>query len=457
MFDTEKRHSFSDFLNKSSTTRKVVTDEMRQLALTIQGSEDESKIQDLVGMQYQRSEEAKEIGPSFIQDALNTAIDSLVQMDTSFQVKLVMEELITKVVQKCAKSQEISYKEKIAKQQDQLAELDRTLGNKKELRKEREEECEQKVQDLRRIEKLNMNEKVRLLCRSKDLDIELTNALQQRERFKRMKDISQMDSKLVFKVLTYLEVADLAHIVATCRAWRFNLHKPVYWRSVRSQVWKRKWSVKNKPRFRNTPDTNPKTHIVRITRLANEPNTMRLFKKRSLAAYDKDAIYQECITKSGRDTATIASDRDDIAEKAKVGGGLVLFMRSKMRDAMNQLGAIRVKTYRQEQELQQARAAQQRLDSDIRRIEHEIEKQKGVIERHREKQQKMREAQRVYEDLQMLEEPGNDDEIRNVYAVKKAMVRKVLELRRDLKRVKKDTGKFKTRVETLSKSHDFLP
>merc|ERR1719193_582537 len=109
-------------------------------------------------MQYQ-SEEAKENGPSFIQGALDAAIDSLVQMDISFQVKLVMEELITNVVQKCAKSQEISYKEKIAKQQEQLADLERTLGNKKELRKEREEECEQKVQDLRRIEKLNMNEK----------------------------------------------------------------------------------------------------------------------------------------------------------------------------------------------------------------------------------------------------------------------------------------------------------
>merc|ERR1719233_932620 len=237
-------------------------------------------------MQYQ-SEEAKENGPSFIQGALDAAINSLVQMDISFQVKLVMEELITNVVQKCAKSQEISYNEKIAEQQEQLAELDRILSDKKELRKEREEECEQKVQDLRRIEKLNMNEKVRLLCRSKDLDTELTNALEQRERFKRMKDISQMDSKLVFKVLTFLEVVDLAHIVATCRAWRFNLHKPVYWRSVRSQMWRRKWSVKNKPRFRNTPDANPKTHIVRITRLANEPNSMRLFKKRSLAAYDR--------------------------------------------------------------------------------------------------------------------------------------------------------------------------
>jgi len=456
MLDTERRHSFSDFLNKSSPTRKVVTDEMRQLALTIQGREDESKIEDLVGMQYE-SEEVEQIRPSFIQGALSTAIDSLVQMDISFQVKLVMEQLITEVVQKCAKSQEISYKEEIAKQQQKLEELDGLLNNKKELRKEREEECEQKVKDLRRIEKLNMNEKVRLLCRSKDLDTELTNALEQRERFKRMKDISQMDSKLVFKVLEYLEVVDLANIVATCRAWRFNLHKPVYWRSVRSQAWRRKWSVKNEPKFQKTPDTNPKTHIVRITRLANEPNTIRLFKKRSLASYDKDTIYQECITKSGRDTATIASDRDDIAEKAKVGGGLVLFMRSKMRDAMNQLGTIRVKTYRQEQEMQQARADQLRLDSDIRKIEHEMEQQKGVIERLREKQQKMREAQRVYEDLQMLEEPGSDDEVRNIYAVKKAMVRKVLELRRELKRVKKDTGKFKTRVETLSKSHDFLP
>merc|ERR1719357_1530697 len=89
-------------------------------------------------MQYQ-SEEVEQVRPSFIQGALSSAIDSLVQMDISFQVKLVMEQLITKVVQKCAKSQEISYKEEIGKQQHKLEELDGLLNNKKELRKEREE------------------------------------------------------------------------------------------------------------------------------------------------------------------------------------------------------------------------------------------------------------------------------------------------------------------------------
>merc|ERR1712045_734999 len=127
------------------------------------------------------------------------------------------------------------------------------------------------------------------------------------------------------------------------------------------------------------------------------------------------------------------------------------------RDAMNQLGAIRVKTHRQEQIVEQARDDKKRLDFDIRGVEHEIEKQKGVIERLTEKHQKMREAQRVYEDLQMLEEPGGDKEVQNIYAMKKSMVRKVLELRRELKRVKKEKQKFVKRVETLSQSHDFLP
>ena len=113
MLDLEKRYSFTDFLNKSSTRKKVVTNEMRQLALTINGTEDESKIQHLVGMQYHRESDKaveKKTGPSFLEAAVSKATEALVQMDIRFQVKLVMEDLLTSVVQKSSKSQEASYK-----------------------------------------------------------------------------------------------------------------------------------------------------------------------------------------------------------------------------------------------------------------------------------------------------------------------------------------------------------
>jgi len=467
LMDNEKRYSFTDFLNKPSTRKKVVTNEMRQLALTIKGTEDESKIEHLVGMQYHRepvkAKVVEEKGPSFLETAVSQAIEALVQMDIRFQVKLVMEDLLTSVVQKSSESQEASYKEEIAKYQSELQKLEVTHYEKKEKRKEKEEECELKVNDLKRIEKLNMNEKVRLLCRSKDLETELGRALEQRDRFQRMKDISQLEPKLVFKVLEFLEVVDIAHIVATCRAWRFSLHKPMYWRHVRSRAWKKKYFVETTEHRVPTypaPDLKTKTHVVRIQRKMNEPNSKnskRLFKKRALASYNKDEIYQECITQSGKRTTAIESDREEIAEKAKVGAGLVLFMRSKMRDAMHQLGQIRVETYRQEQKVQEVRTSKQRLDLDIRAVEHEVEKQKGIIARHKEKQQKMREAQRVYEDLQMLEEPRGNEETQRMKAVKSSLVRQVVKLRKDLQRVKKEKKKFITRVDTLSQSHDFLP
>jgi len=467
MMDNEKRYSFTDFLNKPSTRKKVVTNEMRQLALTIKGTEDESKIQHLVGMQYHDPAKAKgveEKGPSFLETAVSQAIKALVEMDIRFQVKLVMEDLLTSVVQKSSESQEAYHREEIGKYQSELQKLEVIHSEKKEKRKEKEEECELKVNDLKRIEKLNMNEKVRLLCRSKDLETELGRALEQRDRFQRMKDISQLEPKLVFKVLEFLEVKDIAHIVATCRAWRFSLHKPMYWRHVRSRAWRKKYLVETTehrvPRYPAPDLKKTKTHVVRIQRKMNELNTKnskRLFKKRALASYNKDEIYQECITQSGKRTTAIESDREEIAEKAKVGAGLVLFMRSKMRDAMHQLGQIRVETYRQEQKVQEVRTSKQRLDLDIRAVEHEVEKQKGIIARHKEKQQKMREAQRVYEDLQMLEEPRGNEETQRMKAVKSSLVRQVVKLRKDLQRVKKEKRKFINRVDTLSQSHDFLP
>jgi len=470
MHDNEKRYSFTDFLNKSSTRKKVVTNEMRQLALTIKGTEDESKIQDLVGMQYHREPDKGKVvvveektGPSFLEAAVSKAMESLVDMDIRFQVNLVMEDLLTSVVEKSSKSQEVYYKEEIAKHKSELEELEVTHSEKKEKRKEKEEECELKVNDLKRIEKLNMNEKVRLLCRSKDLETELGRALEQRDRFQRMKDISQLEPRLVFKVLAFLEVFDMAHIVTTCRAWRCSLNKPMYWREVRSRAWKKKvFRGDNRQRVPNypAPELKSKTHVVRIPRQLNEPNSKnpkRLFKKRALSSYNKDEIYQECITQSGKRTTAVESDREEIAEEAKVGAGLVQFMRSKMREAMHQLGQIRVETYRQEQKVQEVRTSKQRLDLDIRAVEHEVEKQRGVIGRLREKQQKMREAQRVYEDLQMLEEPRGNEDTKSIKAVKKALVRQVMKLRKDLQRVKKEKAKFINRVDTLSQSHDFLP
>merc|ERR1712060_409521 len=112
---------------------------------------------------------------------------------------------------------------------------------------------------------------------------------------------------------------------------------------------------------------------------------------------------------------------------------------------------------RQEQKVREVRTSKQRLDLDIRAVEHEVEKQKGIIARHKEKQQKMREAQRVYEDLQMLEEPRGNEETQRMKAVKSSLVRQVKELRKDLQRVKKEKRKFMNRVDTLSQSHDFLP
>merc|ERR1719319_307050 len=176
-------------------------------------STDEIKIRDLIHLQSQalspasESRKARKARPSFIASAVTRAEESLEELDRALQVNFAVEDLITKVVKNVAQTTQAESQVRITEAQEELKACEEELTVKKVARKEKEDECKKKVADLRRIETLNMNEKVRLVLRTRDLETELGEALEQQERFRLMKDISQLEPKVGTSCAWFLGVA----------------------------------------------------------------------------------------------------------------------------------------------------------------------------------------------------------------------------------------------------------